>query len=182
MLLYVLLCIELIARVVVEIRERRATQLRGGVFAVLRVIPLINDIVPLPENRKDPPTNAFVEMHERGHQKARHAILRNLTKVILAMIAIWFLATQLIRSGMPLWMGVLWLHLVAIPFRVGFHWYCWGQEYEADMYAFKELGKTKSKAALRELGECEIPYTKMFALLYREHPTAELRLKKLLNK
>ena len=50
MLLYTLLCVEIAARIAIEIRERRLTQLRGGVFAVLRLIPLVNDFVPLPEN------------------------------------------------------------------------------------------------------------------------------------
>lgn len=54
MLLYILLFVEVVLRIVLEIRERRATQLRGGVFAFLRIIPLVNDIVPLPENRKKP--------------------------------------------------------------------------------------------------------------------------------
>lgn len=179
-ILYTLLCIEFVARVVIEIRERRATQVRGGLFAVLRVIPLVNDIVPLPENRRDPKENEFSKLHERGHQNYHHSILRNLFKIILAMVAIWFLATQLIRNGLPLWVAILWLHLVAIPFRVIFNLYCWNQEYEADKYAYKELGKTKSKAAFRELAECEIPYTKLFAALYREHPTAPQRKKKLL--
>ena len=55
MLLYILLCIEIVLRAAIEIRERRLTQLRGGVFAVLRLIPLINDIVPFQKivgNRK----------------------------------------------------------------------------------------------------------------------------------
>ncbi|MCQ2055501.1 MAG: M48 family metalloprotease [Fibrobacter sp.] len=181
-LLIVLLCAEFVGRVCLEIREVRLTMCRGGVFAILRVIPLINDIVPLPENRRSPAETEFVKKHEEGHRALRHAILRNIAKVILAMIAIWFLAAQLIRVGMPLWQGILWLHLVAIPFRVLFHLYCWNQEYEADAYAHKELGKQKTKIAMRELAECEIPYTHFFALMYREHPTAALRSKRLLNK
>ena len=47
-ILGVALVIEVVARLVLEIRERRLSQLRGGVFAVLRLIPLVNDIVPLP--------------------------------------------------------------------------------------------------------------------------------------
>ena len=52
LILALLLAIEFVARLVLEIRERRLTQMRGGIFAVLRLIPLLNDIVPLPENRK----------------------------------------------------------------------------------------------------------------------------------
>ena len=53
--LILLLCLEVFLRTLLEIRERRLTQLRGGVFAILRVIPLLNDIVPLPENRNEVP-------------------------------------------------------------------------------------------------------------------------------
>ena len=48
-ILGVALVIEVVARLVLEIRERRLSQLRGGVFAVLRLVPLVNDIVPLPD-------------------------------------------------------------------------------------------------------------------------------------
>ena len=61
LILVLLLAIEFVARLVLEIRERRLTQMRGGIFAVLRLIPLLNDIVPLPENRKDPAENEFVK-------------------------------------------------------------------------------------------------------------------------
>ena len=60
--LILLLCLEIVLRIVLEVRERRLTQLRGGVFAVLRVIPLVNDIVPLPENRKEAPESKFVKL------------------------------------------------------------------------------------------------------------------------
>ena len=181
-LLITLLCAEFLGRVWLEIREVRLTMSRGGVFALLRVIPLVNDIVPLPENRREPSETEFVKKHEEAPKVMHHDILRNIAKLILALIAIWFLAAQLIRVGMPLWQGILWLHVVAIPFRVLFHLYCWNQEYEADAYAHKELGKQKTKVAMRELAECEIPYTHFFALMYREHPTAALRSKRLLNK
>ena len=81
MLLYILLCLEIVLRAVIEVRERRLTQLRGGVFAVLRLIPLVNDIAPLPENRKEPQKSLFVEKHEEGHRILHHSILRNLMKV-----------------------------------------------------------------------------------------------------
>lgn len=180
--LFILLGIEFIARLLIEIRERRATQHRGGIFSILRLVPLINDITPLPENRRTPPENEFSNLHEKGHKAYRHTILRNIAKVILLMLAVWFLAKELIRNGLPLWEAVLWLHLVAIPFRILFNLYCWNQEYEADRFALKELGKTKAKAAMRELADYEIPYTKLFAITYREHPTVALRSKRILHK
>ena len=182
MLLYMLLCLEVVLRTLLEIRERRLTQLRGGFFAVLRLIPLVNDIVPLPENRSDPPTSLFVEKHEEGHRVLRHSILRNLMKVAFLMVAVWFLAAMVTRWNWSFFEAILWLHLVAIPFRYFFNWYCWNQEFEADAYAFKEVGKQKAKSAMQELAVCEIPYTKLFASIYREHPTVALRSQRILKK
>ena len=182
MLLYILLCLEIVLRAVIEVRERRLTQLRGGVFAVLRLIPLVNDIAPLPENRKEPQKSLFVEKHEEGHHILHHSILRNLMKVAFLMVAVWFLAAMVTRWNASFFESILWLHLVAIPFRYFFNWYCWTQEFEADAYAFKEVGKQKAKAAMQELAVCEIPYTKLFASIYREHPTVALRSQRVLKK
>ena len=182
LMLVLLLVVEFIARLVLEIRERRLTQLRGGLFAVLRLIPLINDIVPLPENRREPVENEFIKKHEEGHRELRHAILRNLAKVVLLLLAVWLFAFLLASHGMSLGEAVLWLHLAAIPFRIVFHLYCWHQEYEADRYAFNKLGKKMAKAAMRNLVESEIPYTKLFAVVYREHPTVAIRSQKILNR
>lgn len=182
LLLVLLLSLEFVARLVLEIRERRLTQLRGGIFAVLRLIPLVNDFVPLPENRKDPAENEFVKKHEEGHRELRHGILRNLAKVALLLLAVWLFAFLMSSATLGLLESVLWLHLAAIPFRIIFHLYCWHQEYEADKYAFDKLGKKVAKAAMRNLAESEIPYTKLFAVVYREHPTVAIRSQKILNK
>jgi Zn-dependent protease with chaperone function len=156
--------------------------MHSGVLALLHLIPLLNDIVPLPESRRDVPESAFVMTHEKAHRELRHGILRNLLKVILLCFAVGFLLFLLVRCGMSWWLSVLWLHLAAVPFRLFFHWYCWNQEFEADSHAFKALGKKATKDAMRELTACEIPYTPLFALFYREHPTAALRSQKLLNR
>ena len=182
LILVLLLVVEFVARLVLEIRERRLTQVRGGLFAVLRLIPLVNDIVPLPENRKEPVESEFVKKHEEGHKELRHGILRNLAKIVLLLLAVWLFAFLLASHGMSLVQAVLWLHLAAIPFRILFHLYCWHQEYEADRYAFDKLGKKGAKAAMRNLVESEIPYTKLFAVIYREHPTVAIRSQKILNK
>ena len=182
LILVLLLVVEFVARLVLEIRERRLTQVRGGLFAVLRLIPLVNDIVPLPENRKEPVESEFVKKHEEGHKELRHGILRNLAKIALLLLAVWLFAFLLASHGMSLVQAVLWLHLAAIPFRILFHLYCWHQEYEADRYAFDKLGNKGAKAAMRDLAECEIPYTKIFAVVYREHPTVAIRSQKILNK
>ena len=35
---------------------------------------------------------------------------------------------------------------------------------------------------MRDLAVSEIPYTKLFAVIYREHPTVAIRSQKILNK
>lgn len=177
-----LLCLEVAARIALEVREARAMHVRGGVFAVLRVIPLVNDIVPLPESRAKISQTHFIESHEEGHKYHRHAILRNLLKVIFWMLAVGFLMYLLVREALPFWQCILWLHLVAIPCRMFFHLYCWNQEYEADYYALKALGRQKAKGAMSTLLANEIPRTKLFAVIYREHPTAVERRRHLFEK
>lgn len=180
--LIALLCLEIVLRIVLEIREARMTQLHGGVFAVLRVIPLVNDIVPLPENRKDVPESKFMKLHEEGHKALHHAVLRNLMKIAFWMVAVWFMAAMMVRWNASFIEAVLWLHLVAIPFRMLFHFYCWSQEYECDRYALEKTDKKVAKVAMRELALCEIPHTALFALVYREHPTVALRSQRMLKK
>lgn len=182
MLLLALLCLEFALRVVLELRECRTVQERVSVFTLLRLLPLINDFVPLPENREPPLLGRFVEMHEQGHKVLHHALLRNLVKVAFALVAIWFLAALMVRWQANFWEAVLWLHVVAIPFRTFFHFYCWSQEYEADRYALEKTDKKLAKNSLRELIRCEYPHTPLFALVYREHPTAVLRKERLLNR
>lgn len=174
-----LLLVEFLGRIVLEIRECRLTQQGGGILMVLRTIPLVNDIVPLPENRREPVVGNFVKLHEEGHKKLRHATLRNVFKIMMLMLAVAWIAFVLTQMGVSLMEAILWLHLVAIPGRMVFHGFCWNQEYEADTYAFRQLDKKVARNALRELESCEIPHTKLFALIYREHPTATLRRTKL---
>lgn len=180
--LWILLAVEVAARAVLEVREARLMQAGGGVFAVLRLIPLVNDIVPLPESRKEPLTGNFVKFHEEGHRVNHHGVLRNLFKVSVLMLAVGLLALLMARYGEPLWVAILWLHLVAVPGRILFHFYCWNQEYECDRYALEATDKHVAKNALRELAACEIPHTALFSLIYREHPSAALRKKKLLGR
>lgn len=180
--LWILLVLEVVARAVLEVREARMTQMSGGVFGVLRLIPLVNDIVPLPESRKEPLTGSFVNFHEEGHRVNHHGVLRNLFKVAVLMLAVGLLAFLMGRYGLPLWVSILWLHVVAVPGRILFHFYCWNQEYECDKYALEATDKHVAKRALRELASCEIPHTALFSLIYREHPSAALRKKKLLGR
>ena len=175
MLLTILLLGEFAVRIFLEVREMRLTGIRFGVFSILRLLPLVNDLAPLPEKRGCIPEDSFVKMHEAGHERLRHAILRNLFKVILMMLAVWFLATLLVRFSMPIPEAVLYLHLVAIPVRLVFHFYCWNQEFEADRFALDSLGRKVARNAMRTLRTNEYPYTPFFAIFYREHPPAILR-------
>lgn len=177
--LFILLLVEVVGRIVLEIRECRLTQQGGGLFMFLRIVPLVNDLVPLPENRREPVVGNFVKLHEEGHKYLHHATLRNVFKILMLMLAVAWIAFVMTQMKASFLEAVLWLHLVAIPGRMIFHGYCWNQEYEADTYAFRQLDKKVSKNALRELEACEIPHTKLFSLIYREHPTAALRRKKL---
>lgn len=180
--LWILLLAEVVARAFLEVREARLTQMSGGIFAVLRVIPLVNDIVPLPESRKEPQTGNFVKLHEEAHKVYRHGILRNLFKVTAMMLAMGLLALLMGRYEFSLWVSILWLHVVAIPGRVLFHFYCWNQEFECDKYAMDATDKRVTKNALRELALCEIPHSALFSLIYREHPSVALRKKRLLGR
>lgn len=180
--LIVFLMLEVVFRAALEIRERRATQLRGGILAVFRVIPVVNDIVPLPENRMEPKEGMFAKAHEDGHKYHRHGVLRNMAKVVMLMLSVSVIAMSIGRYGQPLLIAFLWLHVIAVPARLIFHLYCWNQEYEADRFAFEHVDRKVAKNAMQNLVECEIPYTELFALVYREHPTALMRRKKLLGK
>lgn len=180
--LWILLAMEVVARAVLEVREARLTQVNAGVFAVLRMIPLVNDIVPLPESRKDPLIGNFVKFHEEGHRVNHHGVLRNLFKVAVLMLAVGLLALLMGRYELPLWASILWLHVVAVPGRLLFHFYCWNQEYDCDKYALEATDKHVAKNALRELAACEIPHSALFSIVYREHPSAALRKKKLLGR
>ena len=173
---------EFVLRIALEIRECRAVSCRIGVFTVLRLIPLVNDLVPLPENRTDPPESTFVKFHEEGHKALHHAVLRNLVKFAFLLCAVWFLAGVMVRLQMPFWQAVLWLHLVAVPFRTFFHYYCWNQEYECDRYALAKTDRKVARTAMRDLALCEIPHTALFSLIYREHPTVALRSERILKK
>lgn len=167
---------------IVEIREARFIGRNVGVFAFLRMIPILNDFAPFPEGRRNPQKTKFECEHEEGHKVFYHSVLRNLQKFIFLILAVGFLSYLLNRENFSLWQSILWLHLVAIPFRVFFHFYCWRQEFEADAYAYHKVGKQNSKWMINELVASEIPHTHFFALLYREHPMAILRRKQLSKK
>lgn len=177
--LIILLIAEVLIRITLEIREARLTQQGGGIFALLRVIPLVNDLVPLPENRREPVVGNFVKFHEEGHKAMRHTLLRNVYKIALLLLSLSVIAFASMEFSAPLWEAFVWLHLVAFPGRVAYHSYCWNQEFEADRFAFGKVDKKVARNALRELAECEYPHSKLFALIYREHPTAALRKQKL---
>lgn len=77
---------------------------------------------------------------------------------------------------------VILFHLALFILQIPYHYYVWQQEFEADAYASKKTSITQAKKQLRLLVDEEIPYSPLFALLYREHPPATQRLKKVLEK
>lgn len=177
--LVIFLIAEVLVRITLEVREARLTQRGGGVFALLRIVPLVNDLVPLPENRREPAEGNFAKLHEEGHRALHHALLRNVYKIALLLLSLGVIAFALTKMDASLWEAFVWLHLVAFPGRMIYHSFCWNQEYEADRYAHGKLDRKVVRNALRELSECEYPHTKLFALIYREHPTVALRKQKL---
>ena len=177
--LFIFLIGEVLARIALEVREARITQRKGGIFAFLRLIPLVNDLTPLPENRREPTEGQFVKLHEEGHKMLHHGLLRNVYKVALLLMSLGVISFAILKMEASLWESFVWLHLVAFPGRIIFHIFCWNQEYEADRYAYGKLDRKIVRNALRELSLCEYPHTKLFALVYREHPTANLRKQKL---
>jgi len=182
MLLVVLLCVELAGRIFLEVRECRHVGCKVDAFTFMRLVPLVNDLAPLPETREKVPESRFVKLHEEAHAKLHHAVLRNLIKVIFVMCAVWFIVALVARAEVSYVEAALWLHLVAIPFRIFYHFYCWNQEYECDGYALKNTDKKEAKRAMQDLALLEIPHTVLFSLLYREHPTVMLRSGKILKK
>ncbi|HPW94645.1 MAG TPA: M48 family metalloprotease [Fibrobacteraceae bacterium] len=180
--LVVLLGIEFVFRVALEIREARLFS-RKNRFALFRVIPFINDFVPFPENRDQTEiSNPFVKFHEEVHEKLHHSMTRLLLKGVfffLSILGIFYVIGQLRMSLVEV---VILFHLALFFLQIPYHYYIWQQEFEADAYAAKKTSITQAKKQFRLLANQEIPYSTFFALLYREHPPAALRLKKVISK
>lgn len=172
--LIVLLSLELVLRIFLEIREARCF---GKVvpYAALRCIPLLNDFVPFPENRRPESLSKFIEMHEEGHKVKHHALLRNLSKASFYSLMVIMILVMLTSWSISFVEIVLWFHLANVIFRLLYHAICWNQEDEADAFAAKKLGKFEARKELSKLVKSELPMSGLFAFVYREHPRAKSR-------
>lgn len=180
--LIILLGLEFLFRVVLEIREARLFS-RKNRFALIRVIPFLNDFVPFPENtHQEEKNNPFISFHEEAHQKHRHTLSRLLLKGVFFFICILGLFYVLDQWKVSLIEIVILFHLALFILQIPYHYYIWQQEFEADEYATRKTSPTQAKKQLRLLVGEEIHYSPLFALLYREHPPATQRLKKVLEK
>lgn len=179
--LSIALGLEVLFRVILEIREARLFS-RSDKFAIARVIPFLNDFVPLPERRFEyEKNNPFVAFHEEAHHKRHHQTNRLLLKFVFFSVSILGLIYALDRWHASLIEIVILFHLALFVLQMPYHYYIWQQEFEADAYATKKTSITQAKKQLRELVDKEKPYSLFFALLYREHPPANLRLKKAIS-
>ena len=180
--LIILLGLEFLFRVVLEIREARLFS-RKNRFALIRVIPFLNDFVPFPENTHQvEKNNPFISFHEEAHQKHRHTLSRLLLKGVFFFICILGLFYVLDQWKVSLIEIVILFHLALFILQIPYHYYIWQQEFEADEYATRKTSPTQAKKQLRLLVGEEIHYSPLFALLYREHPPATQRPKKVLEK
>lgn len=180
--LLALLIFEFVFRTILEIREARRFS-RWNRFAFIRVIPFLNDFVPFPENRNlIEKNNPFISFHEEAHKKQHHQISRLLVKVVLFFFCVLVLFYTLDHFKASLIEIIIFIHLALFLLQIPYHYYVWQQEFEADIYACHKTSITQAKKQLRQLVNDEIPYSFLFALLYREHPPASLRLKKVLLK
>ena len=72
------LALEVFLRAALEIAEIRKSGQKNDRFALVRIIPLLNDLLP-PESlssKPQAPESAFAKAHERAHQKFHHGIIR----------------------------------------------------------------------------------------------------------
>lgn len=177
--LFALFFAEIFLRALVEIREKKLF-FHFKPFWLLRIIPILNDFSPLPEARVAPTSSRFSEAHERAHEKFKHRIIRNLTKLSFFFCMSIIIFVQLTEWKISLWEILLWFHFELGIFRLIYHGLCWNEENDADRFALKEVGKAPAQKALRELAKKEAPMSLLFAFLYREHPPAKRRLQEIL--
>lgn len=171
---------EVALRIFLEIREARAANGKMDRFAFLRIVPIVNDIFPAEANfEKFKAGGAFETAHEKAHRKEHHAFVRFAFQTGFAL----FCALSIGAAGVQLGFGLLELlflfHLLFAVSRIFFHAICFAEEYEADALAVKHVQLGVAKRALETLAASEYPRTPLFALVYRKHPTARMRLQKI---
>lgn len=174
-----LLILEFIFRSVLEFNQMRFSGKKIP-LAWLHCIPLLNDFIPMRDlQAAKPQETPFIKAHEAAHRQMNHHTLR----VIIRFLGIGFLFFILIYAW-NYWNASLLQSIILFHFTVSFlqiilNAISWFQEYEADNAAFKKTGFTQAEKNLKALQQKEIPKLTLYALLYREHPTAHSRLEKI---
>lgn len=181
-ILFAAVVVEVALRILLEIREARAANGKVDRFAFLRIVPIVNDIFPAEANfEKKRKGGAFKSAHEKAHQKEHHAFVRFAFQIGFAL----FCALSIGAAGIQLDFGLVELlflfHLLFAVSRIFFHALCFAEEYEADALAAKQVQFGVAKRALETLAASEYPRTALFALVYRSHPTARMRLRKIME-
>lgn len=171
--------VEILFRVAVEIRECRMSNSRFDKFSLFRVIPFANDIFPSERHFPVDDSGAFAVAHEKAHAEMHHGAVRRLLLSAFAVLC----AATLCFAGMAfqfnLFELLLLFHLTVAAFRLPYHGLCFAEEFEADRLAAKRVQRGVSLRALKALELREFPRTRLFAYLYRTHPTAPMRMERL---
>lgn len=181
-ILFAAVVVEVALRILLEIREARAANGKMDRFAFLRIVPIVNDIFPAEANfEKFRTGGAFESAHEKAHRKEHHAFVRFAFQIGFAMFCALSLGTAGIQLDFGLFELLFLFHLLFAVSRIFFHALCFAEEYEADAIATKHVQHGVAKRALEALATSEYPRTALFALVYRSHPTARMRLRKIME-
>ena len=181
-ILFAAVVVEVALRILLEIREARAANGKMDRFAFLRIVPIVNDIFPAEANfEKKRKGGAFESAHEKAHRKEHHAFVRFAFQIGFAMFCALSLGTAGIQLDFGLFELLFLFHLLFAVSRIFFHALCFAEEYEAYAIATKNVQHGVAKRALEALATSEYPRTALFALVYRSHPTARMRLRKIME-
>lgn len=181
-ILFAAVVVEVALRILLEIREARAANGKMDRFAFLRIVPIVNDIFPAEANfEKKRKGGAFESAHEKAHRKEHHAFVRFAFQIGFAMFCALSLGTAGFQLDFGLFELLFLFHLLFAVSRIFFHALCFAEEYEADAIATKHVQHGVAKRALEALATSEYPRTALFALVYRSHPTARMRLRKIME-
>ena len=173
--------LEIVLRLCLEIREARLSHGKVGRFAFLRMVPIVNDLFPAEANfEKAESSGAFERAHENAHRKRRHGILRLAFQAGFALFCALAIGAAGVELRFGLWELLLLFHLLFAVSKIFFHAMCFAEEYEADALAAKSVQFGVAKRALESLMARECPRSALFALVYRTHPTAKMRLERIL--
>lgn len=180
--LFGLVALEFGFRLCLEIREARLSYGKFDRFAFLRIVPIVNDIFPAEANfEKAESLGAFERAHEKAHRKRHHGILRIAFQAGFALFCALAIGAAGVELHFGLWKLLLLFHLLFAVSKVFYHAMCFAEEYEADALAVKNVQFGVAKRALESLMARECPRSALFALVYRTHPTARMRLERILE-